>query len=174
MIFQPVAQRWFRHVMCRADWYYGYGEAEIPALQMIYPDTQGRFQDEAGFNEYFRQPMLSPDAQEGALENDFWLQNDLTKWKFADGPKTISFLSQTVHDGTEPVVFVSHDHNGEWQFLGDSMTDGGGPVLSCLHHPIDKDQSLVELFDLPTGWYAKRRTIDDPWIRDELDQEEAK
>ena len=34
--FRPVAQRWFRHVMCRADWYYGYGEGVIPALQLIY------------------------------------------------------------------------------------------------------------------------------------------
>src|SRR5262249_17414237 len=30
--------------------------------------------------------------------------------------------------------FVLRDaEDGSWQFLGDSMTDGGGPVISCFH-----------------------------------------
>jgi len=35
--------------------------------------------------------------------------------------------------------------------LGNSMSDGGGPVISCFHHPIDRDPSLAELADLPLG-----------------------
>ncbi len=64
---------------------------------------------------------------------------------------------QTVQIGTEPVTYVSHDaEDGAWQFLGDSMSDGGDPVISCFHHPIDRDPSLAELADLPLGWYAER------------------
>ncbi len=52
------------------------------------------------------------------------------------------------------------------------MKDGGGPVLTCLHHPIDQDRSLNELADLPLGWFAERATPDAPWIREKHGPEE--
>jgi hypothetical protein len=45
------------------------------------------------------------------------------------------------------------------------MSDGGGPVVSCFHHPIDHDPSLGELADLPVGWYAERTKVGEPWVR---------
>jgi hypothetical protein len=167
--FRPISQKWFRHVMCRADWYYGYGDAEIPVLQLIYPDLENRFQWEEGFNEYFVQPLLQPEIDRGRAEEDFWASNDpassLSRWKFPDDPHTSSYLSKTVYEKQERVTYVSHDINGDWQFLGDLMSDGGGPILSCLHHPIDDDPTLKQLFDLPIGWYAQRDTVDSQWER---------
>lgn len=62
------------------------------------------------------------------------------------------YLSQTVQDREEAITYVSHDaEDGAWQFLGDKMDAGGGPVLSCFHHPVDWDASLKELHDLPLG-----------------------
>src|SRR6185437_389688 len=76
--------------------------------------------------------------------------------------------------GTEDVTYVSHDEDdGAWQFLGDSMADGGGPVISCLHHPIDRDPSLAELADLPQGWYAERAKVGEPWVRRKHEAEEG-
>jgi hypothetical protein len=167
--FRPVAQKWFRHVMCRADWYYGYPESRPPALQLIYPDIEGRFQWEPGFEGYFRQPLLQMDVEWGTSEKDFWAANDpdssLFDWKFPDPPDTSAYLSKTVHEKEEPVTYVSHDADGDWQFLGDLMSDGGGPVLSCLHHPIDDDPTLKELFDLPFGWCASREKPGSSWQR---------
>ena len=98
---------------------------------------------------------------------------DESDWKFPDPPHTTAYLSQTVHDGSEPVTYVSHDgDDGAWQFLGDSMSAGGGPVLSCLHHPIDSDPSLAELADLPLGWCAERERPGEPWVLRELGPEE--
>lgn len=175
--FRPVSQKWFRHVMCRADWYYGYSEVEIPTLQLIYPDLENRFQWEDGFNEYFIQPLLQADIEEGKTENDFWASNDpdssLFDWKFPDPPHTRVFLSQTVQDKKEKITYVSHDSDdGSWQFLGDSMSEEGGPVISCFHHPIDDDPTLKELHDLPLGWYAVRDKPGDPWERFELPADE--
>jgi hypothetical protein len=45
------------------------------------------------------------------------------------------------------------------------MSDGGGPVLSCLHHPIDNDRTLEDLYDLPLGWYATRERPGGSWER---------
>jgi len=175
--FRPVAQRWFRHVMCRTDWYYGYDKKQIPTLQLIYPDIENRFQWEEGFNRYFRQPMLAPDAKDGPTERDFWAANDpessLFNWRFPDSPQTGVFLSKTVHEKEEPITYVSHDaEDGAWQFLGPKMSDGGKPVISCFHHPVDDDHSLEQLADLPLGWYATRDKPGEPWQRFEIGPED--
>jgi hypothetical protein len=166
--FRKVDSKWLHHVMLRADWFYE-GE-DVPVLQLIYPDLENRFQDEDdGFNEFFRQPLLSGEVEDNTLAYDFWAShedgNSLSHWKFPDSPHASAYLSQTVHDAEEPVTYVSHDADGDWQFLGDKMSEGGGPVLSCLHHPIDKDSTLEDLSDLPLGWYATRERPGALWER---------
>jgi Domain of unknown function (DUF4262) len=164
VIFRPVARAWYERTMYRADWYYE--EAVIPALQLIYPDLENRFQWEAGFNDYFRQPMFAPGEPEGPSEHSFLEEDEAEKnWKFPDGRHTNAYLSQTVFDKTETITHVSHDADGDWQFLGGKMDEGGGPVLSCLHHPIDDDPSLEELHDLPLNCYATREKPGSPWQR---------
>ena len=151
-----------------AVWYYD--GTDFPVLQAVYPDLENRFPEDEGFDTAFEQPLMQPTAPMTRVEDDFWASADpkssLFNWKFPDPPHAQAFLSETVHNGTEHVTYVSHDaEDGAWQFLGDSMSDGGGPVLSCLHHPIDRDQSLAELADLPLGWYAERGSVGEPWVR---------
>jgi len=174
--FRPVGSKWISHVMVQANRYYG--ESPFPVLQTVYPDLNGRFPDDEDFNPYFAQPMLQPDAPMTRLEEDFWASNNPKSspfdWKFPDPPHTAAFLSKTVHEGTEEVTYVSHDvEDGAWQFLGDLMDEGGGPVISCLHHPIDKDPTLKELADLPIGWCATRAKTGDPWLREEKPPEDS-
>jgi hypothetical protein len=151
-----------------ALWYYE--GTDFPVLQAVYPDLENRFPEDDGFGAAFEQPQMQPGAPMKRAEQDSWASTDpkssLFNWKFPDPPHMGAFLSETVHNGTEQVTYVSHDAE-DWarQFLGDSMSDGGGPVITCLHHLIDKDPSLVELADLPIGWYAERSSIGEPWIR---------
>ena len=166
--FRPVDPKWIRHLMGWALWYYDH--QDFPVIQAVYPDLLNRFPEDKGFDSKFRRPLMQPNAQMTKAESDFWASADpkssLFDWKFADDPHTRVFLSQTVHNGSEPVTYVSHDaEDGAWQFLGDSMDDGGGPVISCFHHPIDRDASISELADLPLGWYAKRSGVGKPWTR---------
>jgi hypothetical protein len=173
VVFRPVSREWYEKTMYRAKWYYE--GTEVPALQLIYPDLEGRFQWEEGFNDYFQQPLSQPDVNPGPTEHRFSSKEEdeaLAKWKFPSGRHTSAFLSQTVFDKTEPITYVSHDDNGDWQFLGDKMSDGGGPVISCLHHPIDEDATLEELHDLPLNWYATREKPGAPWQRFEHPPEE--
>lgn len=112
-------------------------------MQAVYPDLENRFPEDEQFDRAFEQPLMQPTAPMTRVENDFWASTDPTSslfnWKFPDTPHTGVCLSETVHNGTEPVTYVSHDaEDGMWQFLGDSMKDGGGPVISCFHHPIDR------------------------------------
>lgn len=173
--FLTVDPKWLHHVMLRTHWYYE--GADVPVLQLVYPDLENRFQWEDGFTDYFRQPILAPGYPEQHLEHDFWASHDrnscLFQWKFPDPPHTRVFLSGAVQAKTEAVTYVSHDEeDGAWQFLDDGMADSGGPVISCFHHPIDADRTLEELADLPLGWYAVRATPDAPWERFEHGPEE--
>lgn len=164
--FRTVDPKWVTHLMGWALWYYDH--ESFPVLQAVYPDLENRFSGEADFDERFAQPSLQTDAPFTQIEQDFWAANDpkssLFDWPFADGPHTGVFLSKAVHNGTEAIVYVSHDPDGDWQFLGDSMADGGGPVVVCFHHPVESDTSLKELADLPIGWYAERATSTDAWV----------
>jgi hypothetical protein len=165
--FRPVEQRWIRHLMNWAVWYYD--GADFPVIQAVYPDTENRFPEESGFDVAFEQPLMQCGAPCTRVEDDFWASADpkssLFNWRFRDSPHAQAFLSKAVDSGIEPVTFVSHDaDDGAWQFLGDSMSDSGG-VMVCLHHPIDKDPSLRELADLPLGWYAEREKPGECWVR---------
>jgi hypothetical protein len=173
--FRLVDPKWVRGFMNSTVWYHGH--AEFPVLQLVYPDREGRFPGEKDFNSYFDQPMLQPGAPMRGIEQEFWDTNSpdgkFRDWKFPCSPHTSAYVSQNVHDGTESITYVSHDaDDGAWQFLGDSMSDGGGPVLVCLHHPIDKDPSLKELADLPPGWCAVREAPGKPWMRSETPPDE--
>jgi hypothetical protein len=172
--FRPVDPKWVRHLMGWNIWYYD--GPEFPVLQAVYPDRNNRFPEEAGFDTAFQQPLLQADAPETKVERDFWASADpsssLFNWKFPDPPHTMVFLSKPVHTGAEPVTYVSHDNeDGAWQFLGNSMSSGEKPVLSCFHHTIDKDPSLKELADLPLGWWAVRAAPGEPWVRHEHEPE---
>jgi hypothetical protein len=167
--FRPVDPKWGPHLMGWCRWYYQ--GANFPVLQVIYPDTQNRFPEDEGFNTYFAQPMLQSGMPWTRREEDFWAEHDpkssLFDWKFPDPPHTGVYLSKTVHKNEEEITYVSHDiEDGAWQFLGDLMDEGGGPVISCLHHPIDKDPTLKELADLPIGWCATRTKPGEPWLRE--------
>ncbi len=173
--FRPVDPKWTGILMRSAVWLNG--RRDFRALQLVFPDLDGRFPGDEGFNAYFDQPLLQPGAPMRHVEQSLWDTNSpdgkYFKWAFSDLPSARAYLSQTVLDGTEPVTYVSHDaDDGAWQFLGESMADGGGPVLACLHHPIDADSSLLELADLPIGWYAERESPAHPWIRAELPPKE--
>jgi Domain of unknown function (DUF4262) len=166
--FRPVERKWVEHLMNWAVWYYD--GPDFPVLQAVYPDLENRFPEDEGFDKEFEQPLMQTTAHMTRAEDDFWASADPTSslfnWKFPDPPHTRVFLSETVNKGTEPVTYVSHDaEDGAWQFLGDSMSDGSGPVISCFHHPIDRDPSLAELSDLPSGWYAERGKVGEPWSR---------
>lgn len=173
--FRPVDPKWIRQVMGWAAWYYG--GIDFPVLQAVYPDLENRFPEEDGFNAVFRRPLMQPSRPMTVVEQDFWASNDpdssLFNWKFSDPPHTGVYLSATVNSGAEAVTYVSHDiEDGAWQFLGDSMTESGG-VLSCFHHPIDRDPSLTELVDLPIDWWAERDKPGEPWVRHEHEHEES-
>jgi hypothetical protein len=88
----------------------------------------------------------------------------LAKWPFADSEDLGVFLCEHVFDRSLPILFVTHDHDGDWQFLcGEHTHEDGKPRLVCFGCIISRDPSLIELADMPRGWGADRATATDAW-----------
>jgi hypothetical protein len=174
--FRPVDPKWVKQLMNWANWYYG--GTDYPVLQVVYPDLENRFPGEEGFNEQFEQPLMQPGAPFTQVERRFWDSIDSDErfpdWQFADKPHTKVFTSKSIQEGKEWVTLVTHDlSDGAWQILGETGIDGGGLEMACLHHMVEMDPTLVELSDLPKGWWAEREAPGKPWERFECIPEDA-
>ncbi|GAB5406361.1 MAG: hypothetical protein Aurels2KO_45920 [Aureliella sp.] len=88
-------------------------------------------------------------------------------WKFDDPPNVATYTTTFVLDGS-PILRVYHDYDGEWQFHGslDQPATADVGQLVALETMVTRDNSLVELHDLPCGWRATRLAMDAPWRRD--------
>ena len=68
--------------------------------------------------------------------------------------------------GGSPILRVTHDaEDGAWQFLdGGTVSEENASIVS-LEEITRIDPSIMELADLPLGWYAYRLTANEPWRR---------
>jgi hypothetical protein len=67
---------------------------------------------------------------------------------------------------TLPVLLVSHDTDGDWQFLCGTTNrteDGRLVSLGCI---FERDRTLASVADLPEGWRASRAAVGADWCRE--------
>jgi Domain of unknown function (DUF4262) len=170
--FRFVETRWVRQgLMGYAEWFYR--DDEFPALQCIYPDLDGKFPWEDGFDASWRgmQALLFRDAPQSGVEQDLWASHDpsssLYSWKFPVPPHTGVYTTEPVNSGQEPVLLVTHDAgDGAWQFIGTTDGSSENGAIVCFHHMVDRDPTIKELTDLPEGWIARRDAPSEPWTRE--------
>jgi hypothetical protein len=95
------------------------------------------------------------------------------EFRFADAGNTGVLICERVKDGC-PVLFVSHDADGDWQFLcGGDHTEGGNdkPMLVCLAEVVDGDVSLNDLADMCPLHSATRIGANASWVvHDEMEE----
>ena len=88
------------------------------------------------------------------------------QWPFAD-PKNVAVITlKSITKGDKPILHVTHDsEDGAWQFLdGTTVSEGNASVVS-LEEITRIDPAVMELADLPLGWYAVRSAPSEPWRR---------
>lgn len=88
------------------------------------------------------------------------------QWPFAD-PKNVAVVTlRSIVKGGRPILHVTHDaDDGARQFLeGSTVSEDNASVVS-LEEITRIDPSVMELADLPLGWYANRSTATEPWRR---------
>src|SRR5262249_27846256 len=126
-------------------------------LQCVWPDAQHRYPWHPEFPVALaqRQPVLSDD----------------TSWPFHEGRNRAAFTTKPVLRDGHPILLVTHDQDGDWQFLCGTTNrprDGQLVSLGCI---FERDHTLAEVADLPEGWRAYRRAKGATWQR-EMAQEE--
>lgn len=66
---------------------------------------------------------------------------------------------------TAPILLVFHDEDdGAWQMLPSSGADTSEAMIVGLKELVQLDQTLVEIANLPLGWFAWREDKNSPWI----------
>ena len=88
-------------------------------------------------------------------------------WPFTDPPNLATFALRDIMEGRRPILYVSHDEDGDWQFTdGRDSPQSKDAVLLGLGCVLELDASIAELADLPSGWRAWRDDVNDPWQRE--------
>ena len=137
-----------------AGWFYD--NWDFPALQIVWPDKQALFPWQDGFNPnwQFSQPLLDRNI-------DF---------KFREKCDLAVFTTRQVLEGL-PILRVSHETDGDWQFLCTTTTDVADLKIVGLEELTKLDPSLNQLYQLKYGWCAWRETPESAWTT--WEQEEA-
>lgn len=74
------------------------------------------------------------------------------------------FTSRFMLNEGSPIVFVSHDDDGDWQFLGtESNLSEEDAMIVSLGEILEYDPTLLSIMDLPVGKEASRISVDDKW-----------
>ncbi len=69
--------------------------------------------------------------------------------------------------GDKPILHVTHDaDDGMWQFLDGTTVSEENASIVRLEEITRIDPTVMDLADLPLGWYADRSAASEPWRRD--------
>ncbi len=153
--FLEVSKEFYPYYFGYAGWYYdGY---DFPVLQLIWPDKSGCYPHRTDFNPdwKFYQPLLDRN----------------TDFLFYEERNLGVYTTKQVLDG-EPILYVYHNADGDWQFHSSIDPDINEAKLVCLSEIVKLDPSVNELYDLQYGWSAWRENIDSEWEYGEDQDEE--
>jgi hypothetical protein len=129
--FRTVERTHYPDYLGYARWFYC-GD-DFPAIQCVSPDSQHRYPWHLEFGVApGRQPVLSDD----------------TSWPFHEGRNRAVFTTKPVLDG-HPVLLVTHDREGDWQFLCGTTNRTEDAKIVSLGCIFERDPTLAQVADLP-------------------------
>ncbi len=97
-----------------------------------------------------------------ALSHDHPVAGD---FRFGEDRHTGVFTCRHVWTDGKPILFVSRDEDGDWQFLCDDdhrAAVANESLLVCLEHIVSRDPSVNELATMCTAHVAKREGLGAP------------
>ena len=96
-----------------------------------------------------------------------------SEYKFHDPENTACFVCDHVFNRQKPILHVSHDQeDGYWQFLcGQTKHEEANAKIISLKSATQIDSSINDLFEMPLGFGADRKSIKDKWKLYKLEEE---
>ncbi len=92
----------------------------------------------------------------------------MSEWTFSDPPNVAVFVHRSIFKRDDWIAHVSHDdEDGSWQFHNSEPgpVEDGDIMIVSLQNVVKRDESILELADLPEGWHAWRSSKSSPWQR---------
>ncbi len=145
--FVNVEKEHYPDYLGYAGWYND-NSVDFPTLQIAWPDREGKFPWEQEFNQNFKfkQPLLDRN----------------TEFKFLEKRNLGVFTTSDVLNG-EPIKFVYHNEDGDWQFHSKQEPNLDDAKIVCLEELVKKDPTLNEIYYLNYGESAVRNSIGEKW-----------
>lgn len=154
--FLEVDKEHYQNYVGYGGWFYDQ-TFDFPLLQLVWPDKQHHFPWESDFNPdwKFKQPLLDRN----------------TDFKFYEERNLGVYTTRQALEG-EPILYVYHNDDGDWQFHTSLQPDLNDAKLVSLEAITQLDPSLNDIYHLQYGWWAWRDSKDDDWKYEERATEE--
>ncbi|MDN5201960.1 DUF2199 domain-containing protein [Fulvivirgaceae bacterium BMA10] len=94
--------------------------------------------------------------------------------KFSIPMNTGVYTTKFVMHGSSTITFISHELDGDWQFMGDEPVGNYQEtgMLVSLEELIKKDNSITQVADLPIGYQATRKAKNEDWSIEKIEYSE--
>lgn len=91
-------------------------------------------------------------------------RNKKSSFLFNEKENTACFTCNHILDELKPVLYVTHDEDGYWQFLCglEEHKTENGRIIS-LKEITGVDVTVNNLFEMPEGVGAERKSVHDEW-----------
>ena len=121
---------------------------DFPLLQLVWTDKQNNFPWDKDFNPdwKFKQPLLDRN----------------TDFKFYEERNLGVYTTRQAFNG-DPILYVYHNEDGDWQFHTSLEPDLKDSMLVCLEEITKLDSSINAIYHLQFGWRAWRESKDEGW-----------
>ncbi len=149
--FRTVERKRYADFLGYACWFYR--NEDFPALQCVWPDSRHWYPWHPASDPTLarRQPLMGTD----------------TSWPFHEGKNRAVFTTRPVLEDAHPILLVTHDRDGDWQFLCGTTNEPEEGRIVSLGCVLERDCSLARVADLPEGWRAYRTTTRAAWRREQ-------
>lgn len=148
--FIRVEKAFYSDYVGYAGWFYE--SFDFPLLQLVWPDKQNKFPWESDFNANwkFKQPLLDRN----------------TDFRFYEERNLGVYTTRQAFEG-DPILYVYHNENGDWQFHTSLEPKLEEAKLVCLEEITKLDPTINEVYHLQYGWRAWRDRAADHWTWEE-------
>lgn len=86
------------------------------------------------------------------------------KFPFEDTPDVAVITCFHIVKNNAPILYVSHDDDGSWQFLCGEHHKESDAMIVSLSEIYELDNSIAELSKMSCGYYAERLNYGKNWI----------
>ena len=88
-------------------------------------------------------------------------------WPFDQPRECAVFAARRVCERLDPILYVAHfADDRSWQFVGMRPPNAAEFQKITLGEAVELDPTILQLADLPPGWFAFREVVTVAWTRE--------